>query len=240
MATQSLSAAAPGDYTGDPNWALTGAATRWQAVALPDDDNTSYIEIARTDATKFSAVVGTKPAGLSAVNSIVGRLRGNTRDNAVSTQVVNVFARLSGSDGTASGVSGFGAAGSWFTNGSSALARPGGGPWTTADIANATLQIGIYVDPWEIPDPGFVAMTSLSLTLDFAVPIGALAYGIIGCLGAIAASGLTLDRMPAITREVYARTPYRLRIQPHEYEQAFRELREYRYPGFWFRPGLAA
>lgn len=234
MALQDLNPVANGDHAG---WTLVAGSSKWAAVAKPDDDATSYIEIAREGTDKYSATVGTKPPGLSAVNGLKVGLRGNSRDNASGTQIVNPFARLGGSDGTAQAYSGLASAPAFSTVGLSAVDRPGGGSWTVADIDSSTLQVGVFVETWEVTDPGFVGATTLWLEVDFAPPIGMLVFGIIASLGPLCA--VPLEQLGAIAREVCRRTPYRLRIQPHEYLQAWRELREHRYRRFWFRPAAA-
>lgn len=228
MAIVNLRPSADGTHAG---WSQQGGSAKWSNVRpgepLSHDDATTFIQVLRVDTAKYSAAVGDKPA-MAAVNGLKAGLRAQTQNNTNTAQVVNLFARLSSTDGADLGFSGFGA---WVSASPTAIARPGGGSWTPADIESSTLELGTYVSTWEPTNPGEVNVTSMWYELDYDPAPGFLVFAIASILPPLV-GGLLLREMPALSAELWRRR--RIRLTSEELERAWREWRAARWPVRWF------
>lgn len=135
MAVENLSCSAEGATT---NWILIAGDTKVIAVALPDNDTTSYIASGTTINTVQQFALSNPSASIASnatINSVtyyVRTLRGGT--NNVNFTVTVVL----GADTTASGT--LTATNAWATL-SGTLARPGGGSWSKADLTSSEIRI---------------------------------------------------------------------------------------------------
>jgi len=154
--TEILDPAAEGFYTG---WTLGAGPDKVAAVLRPDDEDTSYIETPGPDTKQsFQLTPSSIPPG-STINSVqvthrAKRITGGCNDYN--------FLRLGGtnSEGPAHALT------SSYVNYSDIIPRPGGGAWSTADLA--TLEVGIRGY-----NPQTRRATTLYITVDYTPPAAA-------------------------------------------------------------------
>jgi len=219
MPVVALLPSADGAYGG---WSLGAGASRWTALQS-DDDHSTFLRTGdgtagASEGETMSYVVGNKPSSISVVNSMKVRSRGYTPEDRISGHGMYAAfgATLSGIVGTTL------SSGSWVTTGPSTVGRPGGGTWGPSDISNSTLGVAITggnVATWETTQD----CTSLWLVLDYSPPGGAFVRQLLRKIHE-KFHNIQLCEMPAIAHIVWAET--RELILPHEYVQAWRELRE--------------
>lgn len=134
--TENLLASAPGTYD---DYNQHGGFTKADAINPPDDDSTSYIySYALNNKQSFTLLPSAIPPG-STINSVSV----SSRSNWIATpSTYKNFLRLAGTEVTAPTISPP-VYPNWQTY-VDAISRPGGGPWSLADLA--TLEIGVTCD----------------------------------------------------------------------------------------------
>ena len=165
-------------------WTLTAGATKVIAVAQPDDDATTVIRTSTLNA-KQSFNLDNLPGGASAIVSVTTVARFN--ESAASATTMRAFLLLAGvtENGTTRNP------GAAYTTYSEAIAKPGGGTWSVADV-NA-LEVGVEEVADSIETAGcttlYVEVVYDSAGSDFAVfltsllpPLLAVFEGIHRCL----------------------------------------------------------
>lgn len=153
---------AEGTSTG---WTLGAGASKTAAVdpgnPINHDDGITYIKMASGSAVTLQSFSLEPPTFTSlALNGINYGVRSNVHW-LVSPESLFVFARMNGVDGSSSSLV-HTITNTYFTF-TGALARPGGGQWSWADLFNSTLELGIsnptaldgearVTSVWLIPD----------------------------------------------------------------------------------------
>lgn len=120
---------------GTDNWALGAGSDKVSAVALPHDDDTSYIvSTGSASVQEFSPQPHSIPAGSRIVSVRV--VRRHKRDGASNGAFSTIIAL--GGFGTTGGSAS--SAASYTTATTAALARPGGGDWTPDNILDVRIR----------------------------------------------------------------------------------------------------
>lgn len=225
MPTQILRPLAVGNYN---NGFLAAGATKMVAIDSGDpvahDDDTTYLEQNHGGATGNQdsfTLTNKPPSGPPLTNPLRGGFRWKNDDSV--SHDCGVFARLSAAD-AASNTNTQAGGGAYVTVAAAALARPGGGSWTMADIQSATLEMGWSMSV--VPATLFPNITTLWFEADWDAGSGfvGLVFSIIGPLVAVG-----LHEIPGIAAEVWRQTRCGMRIRPDEYLTLYREMRECRH-----------
>ena len=130
MPTAILEAASVGNYDA---WTNYGGADKVVSVALPDDDDTTYI--LEGNHTNRQSYTLDPLSGAGSITSVAVMLRARGT-NATSSQIKH-FLRLGGTDADSASNT-FGTSYAEYTW--NTVGRPGGGDWTPADFT--TLEVG--------------------------------------------------------------------------------------------------
>jgi hypothetical protein len=154
--------------TGDYNaWALGAGVSKPAAVDPGDypgahDDHASFISVAASPGggNTHQSFLLAPPPKTAAMVALLCKVRARHATLDPEVESISVFARMSGVDGASTPI----APGTGYTDYSLALARPGGGTWSIADLENATLQVGVLV-PADNADVALV--TTLYLELEY-------------------------------------------------------------------------
>lgn len=158
MATEVLAASA---VSGANNWNNSGGANRVVSVALPDDDDTTYISSPNVAGTQQQYAVA-NPAvvgGSDTINSVTIKARTKGFSNTVTFNLVGVL----GASNTPTAHNAANAVYGDFTN--VMATKPGGGAWTLTDLQN----LEIYI---ENTQARVMRCTSLSVIVDYTVSGG--------------------------------------------------------------------
>ena len=218
MPTINLACASIGTHDA---WTLLAGATKVIAVAAPDDDGTTRIGISVLNA-KQSFNMDNLPAGSASVSTV--DLIARMSESGVSAITARAFVLLSGTivNGATRAVTS-----TWTTYTDLAIARPGGGTWTPADV-NA-MEVGVEEDT---DSADSVLCTTLYSTVAYTVGSGDYAIFIASWLPpllALASHGLTM-----VDVRHMARALRHLKHHPSN-DEDFRRLLE----GFRLRPRYA-
>jgi hypothetical protein len=201
---------------------LVGAATRWEA--LSDALDGSYTtNLPASGVQRVSSVMADVPAeAIEIIGSVTHNWRGGQAGGG-SAATDNTGFKWGGSDayldmGFVNGVD--------PQDGTSVHPlAPGGGGWTPVNINASELLCQM--------DAVGTTMKLIKYWAsgNYLVGGGGFAFLVVGLIGALLGANLVLADMPGISREAATR---RLRptegisiIQPHEYAQALRELKEH-------------
>lgn len=217
MPTDTLVPTADGS---DNAWGLAGTS---KAGALTDANDSTYVYA--STAVKQCMVMSNLSGQAGVISSVTHNYRIIDNGEALRPYVKLSGAYTYGTSRTAGGA---------WNNYSEALSKPGGGSWGGNDADN--MECGVE-KVTAVSQYGFCG--ELSATVVWTPPSGGFVSLILHWLGPLVAVGLA--EMPKLCRAVYgASGRRRLIIRPDEYEQAFRDLRDYRAPRFWFRPAGGA
>lgn len=207
MPTTTLNPASIGTFD---SFTLTAGATKVIAVTTPDDDNTTYLtEGTPTDRQSFN--MDDLPTEAAVVTAHTMRVR--LRNDSIGSPQAKPFIRSGGvnSDGTAISITG-----AWVT-------------YSQTDIVS--LQTPALVNAAECgllftTDGGGDVVNWTTLTWDVSWErAGGLVFLLLS-LGPLCAVGL--HEMSKLASLIQARTG--TLIRPHEYLDAWRELKSYRHP----------
>ena len=165
MSTEILRPNAAGDYENIDNVVGDGVGTHWTTVdEAVADDATSYVWTASTSVLKDAYNLGATaiPSG-STINSVTVYFRGRCA-LAAKAGVCYPGLRLGTNETTGSRATFLGT--TWTTK-SEALARPGGGSWSVADLNSLQVVIGLLrVD-------GNMQLTQVYVSVDYTLAVAA-------------------------------------------------------------------
>ena len=206
----------------DTSWTLGAGASKLAAVQT-NDGGTSFIT-STIVADRNSFDMDNMPSAASAIN-------GEPVHHGVmatsGSKNFKLYFKLSGTnaDGVAQNATGT------YTDYSDTPGRPGGGAWSVADV-NAVMA-GVQTGG---AGSGNITCTQIYAVVTYSVPSGGFAFLVASFLGPLIAIGIR--DLPGIARAVWARDRrWRHVIEPGEYLAALRDLREARWPCYFFRPG---
>ena len=188
-------------------WGLTAGSDKVSAVDPGDpishDDATTNIgaSVSGTQQT-FSPLNSSIPSSVAFVNSVTHKMRGGTFGVQEPGDVLYQLLRLNGTDSTGPGVNP--PADNFYRTESLAMARPGGGPWTGADLLTVEFGGNVVVD-----GASTIKVTSFWLELDVDFAAGGFAWLIGQYLGPLVAVGL--HEIPKLIRAFHARVDGRIK-----------------------------
>ncbi len=206
----------PNNTTGLTHNVWTG--TKFSAVRLPDDDDTSFLRSDGSAGGLQDAKTTEWPTDAGAVNSIQvrGRVR---RETAVGK---SCFIGVENGSGNTTVNITFQIQGSYTTVFTGALARPGGGSWTPADLSVNVTWLHAFASP---ADGRGGRLTTWTLILDY-IQSGDSFTNVWHKLLPIIGTQLTLMNFRLIL--AYARP--KTRFNEKEIRQAWHQFLAYRRP----------
>ena len=157
MPTATIQVAA---VTSPDDWTLGAGADKVVAVNLPDDADTSYIHgTAEPSVEQYSLEAHSIPVG-STINSVsaVGRVKGHS----VADPWFKLGVYLAGNSTLSATITGTAS----YADYTKALARPGGGAWSVADIA----AVEVLIHQVTGLSARFARCTSLYVVVDYTPP----------------------------------------------------------------------
>jgi hypothetical protein len=233
MAEAILRPSAEGTYT---QWTLGAGASKAVATDPGDpishDENTSYITADTSAADKTQSVY--LDTGLPLDISEVTQLDFTVRSlkSTAAESYIYTFLRLGSTNGAEEYQT---LTQSYADYERAAIARPGGGSWVKGDFVATNLQGVVRAYNGY---PNTYRTTSIWCVLTYVPVVGGFVFHML-FMGPLIALGL--HEMPALARALQRRTEFL--IQPHEYERAWREWREHRFPRHFLigsRPSITA
>jgi hypothetical protein len=233
MAEAILRPSAEGTYT---DWSLGAGASKAAASDPGDpishDDDTTYVSttvVAAQKTQSFYLNTGL-PLNISEVDHLDYTVRTRKADSPQA--FIYSLLRLGSTEGSETYLE---LTASYANHARASIARPGGGSWVPGDFVANNLQ-GVFFAGSGYPC--IYRTTSVWCVLDYTPVLGGFIFHML-FMGPLIALGL--HEMPALARALQRRTEFL--IQPHEYERAWREWREHRFPRHFLigsRPSITA
>ena len=207
----------------DSDWLLGAGASKPAAVGTNDAD-TSYIVTTTAGAIKETYEFDNLPVSALSVSLVVESVVNRSSAAVNGPSGLRIREGATGLDG-GSLLGGASYSTSTYTWASNAIAAA----WTPALVNSA--QWGVHGD-MDVGEESNLRVTQIFVDVTWVTKPPGLVFLIGQWLGPLV--GVGLAEMQRLATELYRRSGSR--IAPDEYELAWREMREYRAPRFFFRP----